>query len=78
MVTRVDPLVALNCSIFSSTLLSSTLGSLKAFSEGGLELSSALLNSALGSLNPFSEGGLEKEMLPDTELIPTGVRGILL
>lgn len=76
--TTVDPLVALNCSMFSSTLLSSTRGSLKPFSEGGLEPSSALLSSARGSLNPFSEGGLEKEMLPDTELTPTGDRGRLL
>lgn len=35
IVTTVEPLVALNCSIFSSTLLSSTLGSLNPFSEGG-------------------------------------------
>lgn len=54
IVTTVDPLVALNCSMFSSTLLS----------------------SALGRMKPFSEGGLEKDMLPDTELMPTGVRGM--
>lgn len=73
-----EPLVALNCSIFSSTLLSSALGSLKPFSDGGLEWSSTLLSSALGSLNPFSEGGFEKETLPDTELTLTGDRGMLV
>lgn len=73
-----ESLVALNCSIFSSTLLSSTLGSLNPFSEGGLELCSTLLSSALGSLNPFSEGGLEKDTLPDTELTLNGESGKLL
>lgn len=39
MVTAVDPLVVLDCSMwFPSTLFSSTLGRLKPFSEGGLEL----------------------------------------
>lgn len=39
MVTAVDPLVMLNCSMrFSSTLLSSALGSWKLFSEVGFEL----------------------------------------
>lgn len=78
MVTTVDPLVALNCSMFSSTLLSSTLGSLNPFSEGGFEPDSTLLSSALGRWKPFSEGGLEKERLPEMELMPMGVRGVLL
>lgn len=78
MVTTVDPLVALNCSSFSSTLLSSALGSLNPFSEGGFELDSTLLSSALGMWKPFSEGGLEKETLPEMELMPIGVRGVLL
>ena len=39
MVTTVDSLVVLNCSMwFPSTLLISTLGSWKPFSEGGFEL----------------------------------------
>lgn len=70
--------MALTCSTLSSTLLSSTRGSLKPFSEGGLELDSTLLSSARGMWKPFSEGGLERERLPDTVLMPTGVRGRLL
>lgn len=73
-----EPLVALNCSTLSSTLLSSTRGGLKPFSEGGLELDSTLLSLARERWNPFSEGGLEREKLPDTELMPTAVRGMLL
>lgn len=57
MVTAVDPLLVLNCSMrFSSTLFSSTLGSRK----------------------PFSEAGFELTMLPDTELTPTVLSGMLL
>lgn len=56
MVTAVDPLLVLNCSMwFSSTLLSSTLGSWKLSSEAGFELA----------------------MLPDTELIPMVLSGML-
>lgn len=39
---------------------------------------SALVSSALGSRKLFSEAGFELVMLPDTELIPTGVSGRLL
>lgn len=39
MVTTVDPLVVLKCSMwFSSALFTSTLGSWKPFSEAGFEL----------------------------------------
>lgn len=52
MVTTVDPLVVLNCSMW----FSSTLGSRKLLSEPGIELA----------------------MLPDTELTPMVLSGMLL
>lgn len=56
MVTTVDPLVVLNCSMwFSPTLLSSVLGTWK----------------------PFSEASFELAMLPDTELTPMVLSGML-
>ena len=43
MVTAVDPLLVLNCSMwFSSTLFSSALGSRKPFSEARFELAMLL------------------------------------
>ena len=57
MVTTVDPLVVLNCSIWFPSML---------------------FNSTPGSWKPFSEAGFELAMLPDTELTPMVLSGMLL
>lgn len=43
-----------------------------------MRFASELESSARGSWKPFSEAGFEAEMLPDTELTPMVLSGMLL
>ena len=57
MVTTVDSLVVLNCSIWFPSML---------------------FSSILGNWKPFGEPGFELPMMPDTELTPKVLSGMLL
>lgn len=61
MVITVDSLMVLDSSMWFPSAL----------------FSSALFSSALGSWKPFSNAGFELEMLPDTELTPMVLSGML-